>query len=601
MLYWHRLLMLLLLYLLAPLCSAGTVNIDLKSDQVILGNYMEYLVDSNGRLSREEALQQNRWHAVHGAYPNFGYTSDTYWLRLNLRNVANEPEQRLLEIAYPVLDHVEVWVQSGVGEGQHYILGDKLPFHLRPYIHRNYVIPLTLQTGTTSAVVIRVQSTSALQVPTTLWTASRFHQHDQTDLLLLGIYYGVIICMLLYNLFLFISLREMSGAYYVIWVGGMLMFMLSLNGIAFQYLWPSATQWNDQAIVAFLGLAVLFAILFTNDFLDLKAMPQRWMKDMVVIVGILAAMATASAFLLPYSLGIRFTIAVAVLSILGAFSVAFIRWRQGVHTARYYVLSWSFVMAGGAILAMNKFGIVERNIFTENATQIGSAMEVLLLSFALAERLNTERRLREEAQHKAFVLQREANVVLEKRVQERTHALETANRRLQEISITDALTGIPNRRHFDEQLMVEIKRAMRSGMSLGLLVIDVDFFKSINDRFGHQSGDEVLKTIAQILRDGVRRESDTLARFGGEEFCILLPNATPEGVQHVGESLREAVAESTLNIEREKVKITISVGCSSLSPTSAQDYERLLAAADTAVYAAKREGRNRVVYRAPDA
>lgn len=265
--------------------------------------------------------------------------------------------------------------------------------------------------------------------------------------------------------------------------------------------------------------------------------------------------------------------------------------------------AWFLVKGGGAILSINKFGLIERKLFTENATQIGSALEVLLLSLALADRLNVERRLREKAQREAFLLQREQNVVLEKRVNERTQALEEANRRLQEISITDALTGISNRRHFDDMLQQEIKRAQRSGEPLGLLLIDIDHFKSVNDTYGHQNGDEVLRHIAQVLRDNVRRETDMLARYGGEEFCVLLPNTTPEGAEHFGELLRQAVAVEPIDVtihetgSTHTLHLTISIGVSALVPDTLDDCERLLAAADAAVYDAKHAGRNRTIVR----
>lgn len=580
------------------IASADVLRVDNAADEMVLGQHMEYLADVEGTLGVAEALAAEGWQRTGHNNPNFGYTKTTYWLRLTLDNQSPQSVKRLLEVAYPVLDHLELWTLRNGAYDAHYRMGDKQPFSVRPYAHRNFVAPLSLPADSRTMVVIRVNSSSAVQIPAKLWTPDRFHQYDQGDVVLLGLYYGVIVGMLLYNLFLFFSLRENSGAYYVIWVGGMLMFMASLNGIAFQYLWPEATQWNDTAIVFFLSLAVLFASLFTFDFLDLQTSEARTSRIVVHFLTALGLIGVAGAFFLPYTIAIRMTIGIAIIAIIAALSIAGIRIRQGFAPARFYIAAWSFVMIGGAILALNKFGLIERNLFTENATQIGSAMEVLLLSFALADRLNIERRLREQAQREAFILQREANIVLEQRVNERTQELEEANRMLKAISVTDALTGISNRRHFDDQLINEIKRAQRSGEPLGLLLIDIDHFKSVNDTYGHQVGDDVLRHIAQLLKSKMRRETDMLARYGGEEFCVLLPNTSPEGAHYVAEQLRETIASVPVLIPGQRtLNLTISIGVSALVPDTIEDREKLLAAADAAVYDAKNAGRNRTMVR----
>ncbi len=583
---------LLLLVLLMQIGGVHALDIVRQDDDLSLGRHVDYLADPTSRLDLTQALAQSGWQRGQKTDLNFGYTRSSYWFRLNLHNSDQESLQRLLEIAYPVLNHIDVWVLERAQVLHVYHMGDALPFAARPYQHRNFVIPVQVQAGQTLQVVLRIHTASAMQVPLTLWSETRFHQHDQTDLLLLGIYYGVVICMLIYNLFLFFSLRELSGLYYVVWVGGMLMFMMSLNGIAYQYLWPRASAWNNSALVFFLSLSVLFATLFTREFLQIAQARQTWMLRVLHQMALLSGLSVVSAFVLPYRYGIHLSIGIAVIAIMSSFVAASLRWRDGFATARYYVFAWSFVMIGGAILAANKLGVIERNLFTENATQVGSAMEVLLLSFALGERVNVERKLREQAQRDAFDAQRQANAQLEQQVELRTQALQEANRRLTEISVTDPLTGIPNRRHFDQRYLDEIKRAQRSGQHIGLLVIDIDHFKQVNDRYGHQSGDEALRFIAHTLQKHVRRDIDLVARFGGEEFCVLLPCVKEHGLAIVAEHLRRAVDDAVIELASHSLHITISLGGSTCIPSGVRDAEELLAAADTAVYAAKHGGRN---------
>ncbi len=177
-------------------------------------------------------------------------------------------------------------------------------------------------------------------------------------------------------------------------------------------------------------------------------------------------------------------------------------------------------------------------------------------------------------------------------------AMAVANARLHEqtvtLSITDPLTGVPNRRHLFQQLESEINRANRFGTQLSMLMIDIDFFKHLNDTAGHRAGDEVLREVCRLLKKNLRKV-DTLARYGGEEFAVLLPQVPRHEAVDVAEKLRRAVEEAPLEHGKTQPmgKVTISVGVASL-PVDATDQARLVDCADSALYASKRGGRNKV-------
>lgn len=176
-----------------------------------------------------------------------------------------------------------------------------------------------------------------------------------------------------------------------------------------------------------------------------------------------------------------------------------------------------------------------------------------------------------------------------------THKLDSANRELTRLSAVDGLTGIANRRQFDEALLREWRRCLRAREPLSLLMVDVDFFKQYNDGYGHQAGDECLRTVAETLQGKLRRPADIVARYGGEEFAAILPDTGPEGAMQVAETMRLAVRE--LGVEHEGSAfgvITASIGVASLVPQQAEGMPRLVGAADWALYEAKRQGRNAV-------
>jgi diguanylate cyclase (GGDEF)-like protein len=176
-----------------------------------------------------------------------------------------------------------------------------------------------------------------------------------------------------------------------------------------------------------------------------------------------------------------------------------------------------------------------------------------------------------------------------------TRKLDAANQELRRLSALDGLTGVANRRHFDAMLDREWRRAQRQGSALSILMCDIDYFKSYNDRYGHLQGDECLRQLARTLQQGLDRGGDLLARYGGEEFVALLPDTGPEGAAFVAERLRLALAELRLAHEGSPFgEVTASFGVASGLPAAGSDGQALLAAADRALYAAKQAGRNRV-------
>ncbi len=173
--------------------------------------------------------------------------------------------------------------------------------------------------------------------------------------------------------------------------------------------------------------------------------------------------------------------------------------------------------------------------------------------------------------------------------------LQLANATLAQIATTDALTGLPNRRAFDEAFARDIARAERHGHCLGLAVVDVDFFKRFNDTYGHAIGDDVLRVVGRTIC-GCLRQTDLGARFGGEEFAVILPETNLQGALRAGERLRAAIAEQIIDTEKGKVGVTVSIGIACYDATQEKvTAELLFEKADKGLYQAKEQGRNRVV------
>lgn len=177
-------------------------------------------------------------------------------------------------------------------------------------------------------------------------------------------------------------------------------------------------------------------------------------------------------------------------------------------------------------------------------------------------------------------------------LEELQQQLEETNEQLLLLSATDSLTGLYNRRRFDELCGEEWNRCQRNNHPLSMLILDIDYFKVYNDTYGHSAGDECLKAVATTLTNSLLRDIDNIARIGGEEFAVILPNADLEGARLVAERIRTAVASLELK-QSASTGLTISIGVASMIPSDENSITQLLSAADTALYTAKNQGRNR--------
>jgi diguanylate cyclase (GGDEF)-like protein len=225
--------------------------------------------------------------------------------------------------------------------------------------------------------------------------------------------------------------------------------------------------------------------------------------------------------------------------------------------------------------------------------RIGALVLLLWVGAMFSRRLRAE--LTEQARLQAEI--NAANQALEEKVSQRTAELEAANRQLQALSATDGLTGLANRRSFDQAWEQEWQRAVRQGLPLAVAMVDVDQFKAYNDHYGHQMGDLCLKIVAQTLAHAVQRAGEMVARYGGEEFVVILPGLSGEEALAAMERIRAAMQDQGLPHAKadQAGVVTLSIGVASCVPQQGSHAAELVQAADVAMYQAKQQGRNRVL------
>lgn len=417
---------------------AADIDLATASSRLSLDSLVQYMEDPGAALSLKQvqSLPAVRWQAHQSNVPNFGFTRSAYWFRFKLHNSGRSRQERLLEVAYPILDYIDIFQFDGDKLQQHWQLGDKYPFEQRAFSHRNFVVPIGLDAQSRGEIWVRVRTTSSMQVPMTLNTSSALALKDQQESLLFGMYGGVAIAMLAYNLALFLGGRDFTYLAYLLWVANLSTFLASINGLTFQFLWPQAVWWNDQVIVVTMCGLGASACLFSMKFLSIAKRMPRLIGPIRTLIGVTMMLAIGALFL-PYNLLIRpaMTVMLLLTMLIGFISIRSLL--AGFKPARFFALAFFLVLAGGAMLNFNKFGVIPRNWLTEYTTPIGSMFEMILFALALADRFNSERRERESAQRqmvrsqaRVLHIQQEANEALEQRVAERTAELASANRLL---------------------------------------------------------------------------------------------------------------------------------------------------------------------------
>jgi diguanylate cyclase (GGDEF)-like protein len=208
--------------------------------------------------------------------------------------------------------------------------------------------------------------------------------------------------------------------------------------------------------------------------------------------------------------------------------------------------------------------------------------------------MNQEKELRIHSQTKLLDMQVAMNQELDNKVKERTAALEKANRRLEELSVTDGLTKLFNRRYFDQVFRENYLQSYKDQHPISVMMVDIDFFKKLNDNYGHAFGDLCLVRASQLIRKVVNMQGAFAARYGGEEFVVVLPKTTEDRALRIADVLRQAFEQTTVSQGTQSSGMTVSIGVASEIPTTTGEEEKLLSRADDCLYHSKESGRNRV-------
>ncbi|MFT4810431.1 MAG: diguanylate cyclase (GGDEF)-like protein [Paraglaciecola sp.] len=609
----NGLLLIIGIFCIAVVFVATNFSSSNRPSHTVVQN-VDHLVDTKKQYSISNILSSSDsiWQPQHQDLTSLGLSDELHWFKFTLNNIA-PAQARLLEIDNALLDSINIWFVQDNKILAEYQAGDTLAFSQRTVQHEHFLFPVPTSEQLLE-VYVSSYSEGVMGLPLNIWQQNDYLAFTSKSSLIMGGFFGLMLAMGLSNLFFFITTRSpifLMYAGYVIFFG---LTLSALQGLGYRYIWPNSSWLQQHAVGIFANLAVWLSILICDLLLNVRAFNTTLSKFLKISAYVFLFGLIISLFI-PLQVFIKVFLLMLCVNGVLILTVAIWLWAKGLAIAGYYTLAWAVLFASSFAVSLDILNIINLDLPAYYLLMLGAGIETVLLALILAishnqqhqALLNTQaallskERQAQRAQEDMLALQEGNTEELEYKVQERTLELEVAlrelsetNRELQEKNTLDALTGIRNRRYFDKKYQAEVRRSRREQTQLSVVMMDIDHFKNVNDQYGHLVGDECIKTVANIIKNALKRSSDDVCRFGGEEFAIILPNTDLEGALLLVERLRAKIEKTTIQVEDVSIIITISAGIGTAIADLNQPEDIILALADKQLYSAKNAGRNNV-------
>ncbi|WHP43578.1 diguanylate cyclase [Lysinibacillus capsici] len=577
-------LIILVMFALIPPVSAISPT-DKLLDPIVLGQHYEIFRDTSKKASIEDLLSGVHDHsfvASNQSYPFFWHTEDTIWLRLSMDDILIDNNKSYWLEVTDKLDSIDMYVIKADGT---YEVQKRGIANLGEQSIPSRSNLFQINDPAIREIYFKLDGALPFSITSYLYSEISFINKISEYKFLTGIFYGFLSALLIYNLFLYFSLKDKAYFFYVLYMLSFIFYQATLNSLDIELLgsWlPKAFFIKSLTVSG--NLLLVFMLLFCIQFLELKKFLPLFHKIGKLLLWITICSLMASFIIPDVSITNNFTTSFAVVVFIFLWLSGIFVLVKGQKMARFYLIGWTVLLGSIIVQALAFLSVIpfHPRIF-EEVPAIGAIFESIFLSLALGDKINI---IKKEHQ----IMQETLNEQLEEKVHARTQELELAKLKLEVLANTDHLTQIPNRVRLDDVLEKELEQAQRNGTPLSTILLDIDHFKAVNDEHGHQVGDIVLQTVAELLKNNVRAE-DIVGRWGGEEFLVICPCSHLKDAVQLSENLRQQLEQHSFPVVGHKTG-SFGVTCFVMGDT----IHSLLSRCDMALYQAKHHGRNRVEF-----
>ncbi|BDY05515.1 diguanylate cyclase [Ferrimonas sp. YFM] len=544
-----------------------------------------YFEDSGSDLAVYDIARMNpaQWQLLPDDTARFGISNSTYWLKVVVTNQSEHTRGRLLEFSSTTQDYIEVYSELA----GHHRMGDRIPFDERPLQSITPTIELTLPPLSRTDVWVKLSTEGGFfeLLPVKLHTKEEWAQHQLERNFLFGMFFGSLAIMLVYGLTLSLVLKNTNFIAYSAYLFTALLCTFFYYGFGFRWLWPEWPTLNFWALQISYAALILASSLFAERFLNIRQHFPVLRRVLQLLIGLmLVSLALTLAGVHLATMAMLIPLSMMILALLSGCAVV-TAWRLPGWTNLLFLLAWPCLLICIGLSFANALGWVPISLDTKYLLSGLFTVEMQLLGILISKQFY---QLRNDLVSARSDSSRQMNL----EVMARNKELEVLNQKLKEQAYCDAMTGLKNRRSFRyalDKLEIEV-----SGQTRALVLIDLDHFKSINDRFGHQVGDRALKHAAKIIDQSVSLVHGQCFRVGGEEFAAMLTAPDQPGLVAQCEMIRHKLAQTPMPLESGSLHITASIGIKTVDPGQFESSRQIYQQADAALYQAKRQGRNRV-------
>ena len=380
-------------------CMQAAVTIDGSREVYELGGAVEVLEDKTGQMTLEVARQSDGFVASRGIHASYGFTHSAYWARTTLHNATDRAQRFLLVQREQSLDFWDVHLLRGDKPAQTWLLGDRRPLEAREYPHRYSIAPIELAPGETATLYMRHQASQAIILSMALFSEAAFAKNEAIETLWFGIGFGIMGVMALYNLFVWLVIRERAYLYYVAYVGSQLvMQFVVISGFAYWLLPSLPLSWYSEIYLYAQNALIFFTVLFTMNFLETRTQAPK-LNRILQIIAVLAVVFMAAHAIHYHPAIEQINLLIGLVSVAVMLVTGVRLWLKKFPAAKFYTIAWVFYLLGTMVSLLGFMGFYGVDFWIKTAMASGTALEVTLISLALAEKFRILREEREAAVH----------------------------------------------------------------------------------------------------------------------------------------------------------------------------------------------------------
>jgi diguanylate cyclase (GGDEF)-like protein len=537
-----------------------------KENNSALGSFATIITEYKKAKSMADVLlefQRGGGYQSKVNYLTFGLNSDAQWVIIPIENHSLSTIKKRVAVETSWLDSVDFYLYSNekILIQQH--LGDKYPFHSKVIDSRYFELDIDFPIEN-SVLLIRVESPDPMVIPLYIRDIEKHYQALTIESFRYGIVYGAIIALMLYNLFIAVSIKSRANLLYSLYMFAFLLMNISYTGHGFSWFWPSSAVFQKWSNIVFMTGHVVAGLLFSIEFLLLKKNFRKLYNIVLICLFLIVTPIALSILFDNHAISIKLAFINTLIFALLVMSLGVIAIIKKIQSASYFFFATLMGIGGALITCSTVWGLIEYNAIAYLSVEIGMMLEAIILSLALAEKYN--------------------------RIEtEKNSAIQLAN--------IDPLTQLNNRRALYADCQNLLQSAQNKKHEISVIMIDLDDFKYFNDTYGHEVGDTILKEVALILAQE-SRGNDVLARWGGEEFIVVLPDTSLALAVLIAERFRVAINKEVILRMPDKLVISASIGVVSslIYSKDKSELKKLINLADKLLYKAKSLGKNCVAY-----